>query len=90
MFKDPNIKDRFLQGSQALMNNHANSPSTSEHRNHRPPNVVPATNKRSSDVGAEGQQIIEIDGKRYLVIQELDPPIQGMGNNEEFNDESDD
>jgi hypothetical protein len=89
MFKDPNIKDRFLQGSQALMNNHANSPSISGHRNDKGQNVVPVTNKRSQDSGAEGQQqIIEIDGKRYLVIQELDPPIPGMENNEEFNDES--
>lgn len=88
MFKDPNIKDRFLQGSQALMNNHANSPSG--HRNDKIQNVVPVANKRGPDVGPDGhQQIIEIDGKRYLVIQELDPPIQGMSNNDEYNEESD-
>lgn len=87
MFKDPNIKDRFLQGSQALMNNHANSPSG--HRNDKIQNVVPVANKRGPE-GADGhQQIIEIDGKRYLVIQELDPPIHGMNNNDEYNEESD-
>lgn len=90
MFKDPNIKERFLQGSQALMNNHANSPSTSGHRNDKIQNVVPVTNKRDPGTGLEGhQQIIEIDGKRYLVIQELDPPVQGLDNNDEYNDESD-
>lgn len=70
------------------MNNHANSPSG--HRNDKIQNVVPVANKRGPDVGPDGhQQIIEIDGKRYLVIQELDPPIQGMSNNDEYNEESD-
>ena len=73
------------------MNNHANSPSIPGHRNDKIPNVLPVSNKRQPDGGIEGhQQIIEIDGKRYLVIQELDPLVQGMQNNEEFNDESDD
>jgi hypothetical protein len=91
MFKDPNIKDRFLQGSQALMNNHANSPITASNRNDKIPSSIPAINKRQPDGSNEGhQQIIEIDGKRYLVIQELDPLVQGMQNNEEFNEESDD
>ena len=71
-----------------MINNHANSPSNN--RNDKIQNVMPVTNKRGSDVGHHShQQIIEIAEKRYLVIQELDPPIQGMSNNDEYNEESD-
>lgn len=76
--KDPNAKDKFLQDSQALMQNRSNSPSSPRGgREDKIQNQVPVfeTNKSKRGMpGSEGhQQIIEIDGKRYLVIQELDP-----------------
>lgn len=71
-------KDKFLKTSANLVQNHANSPnSANEGIDDKIQNFVPVfeTNKSKKVVEnlEDGQhQIIEIDGKRYLVIQELD------------------
>ena len=94
IFKDPNIKDKFLQGSQALMNQHSNSPTeTNANRHDKIQNNVPIFETNKSKKVVENvekddgvHQIIEIDGKRFLVIQELDTPKQEVEDNEDYDD----
>ena len=71
MFKDPEGRDKFLQNSANLIGNRSNSPSADFGDDKLQNKAI----SRLADGIDEGQQqIIEIDGKRYLVIQELDPP----------------
>lgn len=88
--KGQDIKEHFLKDSQQLMNNHANSPTSSNaDRDDKIQNYVPVfeTNKSKRIVdGVDGhQQIIEHDGKRYLVIQELgiEEDVDGEGEGEQ-------
>lgn len=97
LFKDPNGKEKFLQGPQALINNRANSPTSPNGGRHdRIQNPVPLfeTNKSRKVIENVGSrdghhQIIEIDGKRYLVIQELDPPNKSHERNDNEEEEDD-
>jgi len=95
MFKDPNMQDKFLQDSQALLNNKDRSPTSVDlNRQDKIQNPVPFFNVNSSKNIKSDQfnntenmhQILEIDGKRYLVIQELDvnPPEGGQGEEPEY------
>lgn len=50
----------------------------------------PGNKQKVEHVESDGKhQIIEIDGKRYLVIQELPPQAQYLDDNEEVEDEED-
>lgn len=96
IFKDSNIKEQFLANSKALVANHGNSPtSLNGHGQDKIQNFVPVfeTNKskgKIDNIEDDGQhQIIEIDGKRYLVIQELPPDqAENSGNDESHNEEN--
>ena len=72
----------FMKNAANLMKNESNSP-RSPHNEDKIQNSVPVfeTSNNKRMVGDlpddKHQQIIEIDGKRYLVIQELDPPNDG-------------
>lgn len=80
VFKDPKMKDRFLEGPQALMNQD-NSPTSGANKYDKMKTSVPAFESNSKRIvvgrvdsaGDDRHKIIEIEGKRYLVIQELDP-----------------
>lgn len=97
MFKDPNMKEKFLQGSQALINHQSNSPTSADVNRHDPiQNQVPVfdTNNsknqpRNLQGNSDHHQVIEIDGKRYLVIQELEPNevVEDRKNDEPDDDE---
>jgi len=76
ILKDKAGKDKFLFNSKALVSN-SNSGTM-------------APLKLDQAVEGDGKhQIIEIDGKRYLVIQELPPDDQELYYNEEVDDEED-
>jgi len=94
ILKDPNAKARLLQGSQALVD--GNFPVYDEDDN-KIHNFVPVfeTNKqkrKSSDhlFEVEGLQIIELDGKRYRVIQELDVQRDEIDDGDDNEDNDDD
>uniref|UniRef100_A0A7S3J5Q0 FHA domain-containing protein n=1 Tax=Euplotes harpa TaxID=151035 RepID=A0A7S3J5Q0_9SPIT len=90
--KDPNMKDRFLQRSHSLIG------STSDRKKSKGQNAIPLfeTNKQKRRpqenlLGLDGhQQIIEIDGKRYLVIQALDGPHEEVDDRDEIDEEGED
>jgi len=67
IYKDPNIKNKFMQDQQVLMSNQSKA---------RDKDLSPASLENSRKTEEEmfaNKKIIELNGKRYVVIQELDP-----------------
>lgn len=81
MFKDQHIREKFMKNKKAMSkHNLPHSSSGHDELYDKIQNPVPAFETNQSKRVIENvethdgnRQIIQIDGKRYLVIQELDP-----------------
>lgn len=90
MFKDQAIKDKFMQTKYGPKFNQTSSPDWLLGDDPKIENPVPVFDSDESKRVIENvenwddqRQIIQIDGKRYLVIQELDPNEADEQNDDE-------